>query len=248
MAFVEDKGKELVLVFSEEEFKKAKLSSEKEYEFVNVKPGVWVVVEREKKPEKKVDAKQLGVEQKIIEMITNRKLSERVEGTFEKLLEKEELPVFKRLLEEGRVIAFKLSDKYKKAVYKLAPEKGKESEQSNAKEKAIDEYELDTDGIMIIKNEQRAKKVSEQLKNEIQEGKIKGTKSFDGHFYIIDSDLYNKYREDLLQAIKASKGISLEELYDKINVSKILCKIVAEFLKEDGEIIEKTKEKYCYIS
>ena len=44
-------------------------------------------------------------------------------------------------------------------------------------------------------------------------------------------------------------GITVfEAVLEKMGVSKILCKIVAEFLKEEGEIIEKRKETFEYIS
>ena len=244
MAFVNKKGKQLVIALSIKESKESGLEEGKRYNLVK-QGSNWILSEAVNEEKQK---KQAVLEQKILGMLKKASLSERVEGKFEKMLDKEELPVFKKMLEEEKVIPFKLSEKYKKAVYKLATEKVKGAEQSNAKEKGIEEYDLEKDGIMIIKNEHRAKKISEQFKKEIQENKIKGTKSFDGYFYIIDSDLYNKYRAKLLQVIKASKEISLEELYNKINVSKILCKIVAEFLKEEGEIIEKTKEKYCYIA
>ena len=97
---------------------------------------------------------------------------------------------------------------------------------------------------MVIKNEQRAKKVSEELRQQIQDGKIRGIKSFDGLFYVIEDSLYQKYRQQLLQIINVNKKILLGERARKLGVSEMLCKIICEFLKDEGEIIEKRKESY----
>ena len=41
--------------------------------------------------------------------------------------------------------------------------------------------------------------------------------------------------------------MTIEELAQKINYSKLLTKIICEFLKEEGEILEKRKGQYAYI-
>ncbi len=245
MAFARKRGNEIFLVLSRKESAESGLEKDKRYNITRQGDGTWLIAESGKGEEIQKSAE---LEQKIIGMLKEKSLSERVEGKFEKSLGKEELAAFKRMLDEGKIIAFKLSDKYKKAVYKLAAGKKKESEQDNGGEKPIEEYSLEKDGIMVIKNEQRAKKISEELKEQIKEGKIKGTKTFDDFFYIIEDGLYQKYREQMLKIIKADEKINLGELCKKMGVSKILCRIVAEFLKEEGEIIEKTKESYQYIS
>lgn len=245
MAFAHKRDNELVLVLSRKESAESGIEKDKRYDLSRLEKGKWLLVESGKTEEIQ---KQNEAEQKIIGLIGDKKLSERVEGKFEKLLSKEELPVLKKMLDEGKVIAFKLSDKYRKAVYKLASEKKKESEQFDAKEKAIEEYSLENDGFLVVKNEMRARKISDEMKPQINEGRVKGIKTFEGLFYIIENDLYQRYREQMIEIIKANKKISLPELSKNMNVSATLCKIVAEFLKDEGEIIEKTKESYCYIS
>ena len=224
------------LQISEKEAKELGLQQGKEYEVLGEN---GVIVFREKLAQRELEA-----DARIFELMKKKSLSERVEGKFEKLLNEKELERFKQLLSEEKIIAFKLSDKYRKAVYKIAPEKKKESEQAEAKEKPIEEYSVETDGFLVVKNEERAKRLSEQLKEQIQGGKIRGLKSFDGHFYIAETALLEKYNDFALAIIKANKSIALQELAQKTGISRMLTKIVCEFLKEDGEIIERRKQIY----
>ncbi|MCX6799017.1 MAG: hypothetical protein NTW59_02895 [Candidatus Diapherotrites archaeon] len=200
------------------------------------------------------------LDKRIFELLAKKKLSERVEGTFEKLLGKAEQQRLQQLLKEGSVVAFKLSTKYKKAVYKTREElesKGdrgkasaakehapKESESAAAKEKPIEEYCLEKDGFLVCKNEDRARMLSDQHKKEIEAGEIKGLKDFSGLFYIIENSLYLKYREQAFAVIKAANQISLQGLAAKMKISALLARIVCEFLKDEGEIIEKRKDQF----
>jgi len=264
---VSKKDGDFALVVPQAVFNQAKLDPAAGYELVRVKKGIWVLVQKEvQKPnENPLDAK-------ILKMVKEKSLQERVEGKFEGLLEKEELARFKELLAEGKIVAFKLSPKYKKAVYKTkddaegknpkgregAKEKNlgtgekaagknlciKESESFDAKEKRVDQYSFEKDGFLVFKNNTRAKHLSNQYKKEIEEGKIRGIKSFDGQFYIAENALYQKYRDKALAFVKVEKGIDSKKLAEKLGVSKILAKIVCEFLKEEGEIIEKRKDQF----
>jgi len=243
MAKLRQQGSDFSLSLSEREAMELGLEAEKEYELNKARDGIWVLSQKQSEKKEPVIIEPV-IDGKIIELMKRKSLSERVEGKFEKLLNEQELIVFKKMLAEGKIIAFKLSDKYKKAVYKIALEKNKESESTATKEKPIEEYDLEKDGFLVVKNEERAKRLSEELKEEIKQGKIRGIKSFDGHFYIIESSLLEKYSDDTCTVIKANKSILLPELAQKLSVSSLLAKIVCEFLKEDGEIIEKRKESY----
>ncbi len=264
MAFVNRKGKDLVIALSRKEGEESGLEEGKRYDFLKAEEGSWLLVEADKakatqaqEPEKKEEAVQksattetkenTSAEEKISEMIESRNLGNLVEGKFEELLKEEELAVFKKMLADGKVIAFKLSDKYKKAVYKMAQPNTKTIENAGADEKHLEEYTLEKDGVLVIKNEHRAKKVSAQLAPKIKEGKIKGIRGFDGVFYIIEDKLYQKYREKAIKLLESCNKLDLTELATKLNVSKTLAKIVCEFLKDEGEIIEKSKENYQFI-
>ena len=92
-------------------------------------------------------------------------------------------------------------------------------------------------------------KIEEIIKNSeaIKNSEIKGIKSFDGNYYIIETGLLEKYIPIVSETIQKNKNISLEELYKKAGINKILAKIICEFLKEEGDLIEKTKGRYTYV-
>ncbi len=289
---VSAKGSDFVLLVPQRIFNEAGLEPNCEYELVKVRKGIWVLVAKEKE---KADENPLDAN--ILKMVRENSLKERVEGKFEQKLGKEELARFKEMLKEGRLIAFKLSPKYKKAVYKTReevegnqkngkedkgsdarPEKQgressakaekasrdlnakdekadkesdakaekwrKESESVDAREKRHDQYSLEKDGFLIFKNPENAKILSQRFKEDIEDGNIRGIKSFDGFFYIAETKLYEKYRGKALSAIKAEEGIDSKKLAEMLGVSKTLGKIVCELLKDDGEIIEKRKDSF----
>ncbi len=251
---VSAKGKELALLVQEKEFNQLGLDQDAAYEIVKARKGVWVLLEKEKERENPLDMKIFG-------LLKGKDLKDRVEGKFERFLGKEELPRFKEMLMEGSIVAFRLSPKYKRAVYKTREEieknvklgkRGKEqgipakkeSESASAKEKRPDKYSLETDGFLVFKNRENAKILSAKFRNEIEGGKIRGIKSFDGFFYVVESPLYQKYRERALAMIKAEKGIGHAKIAEKIGISRTLARIVCELLKDDGEIIEKRKDQF----
>lgn len=239
--------KDFFLVLPKELMAKLELDPSADYELVKAKKGVWVLVAGEKPV-----VKENPLDKKILSLVREKDLRDRVEGKFEKLLNKEELLRFKELLKEGQIIAFKLSPKYSKAVYKTREEvegpKDNGSEEkdfpSGAVEKPLDQYSLEKDGFTVCSNAVDAKILSERLKQDIEEGKIRGLKGFDGFFYVVQDRLYQKHRAKVFSLVKAEKGISSEKIAEKAGIGKLLARIACEFLKEEGEIIEKRKEQF----
>jgi hypothetical protein len=243
----------------------------KEFDIIPNQKGIYLLIEKtleEEKggtqvcvqvPEKKID--ELAEEkEKIVGIINKGKLSELVEGKFEKSLKENELKALRELKKEERVIVFKLNETYKKGVYKINPDfklgeekkkkenKKKTTEDYNAKEKEYENYNLDEDGILIVKNQTLVRQISSEMEKEIKDGMIRGLKSFDGFYYIIENELLVHYLEKTIEAFRKKTTQSIDELAKNINISKILVKVVCEFLKDEGEIIEKKKGEYSYIN
>ena len=265
-------GNDLSIVIPQALLGELGLDRNASYELVRAKDGIWVLTkETSGRPESAAVAQapaaaavaaaapapRSPLDERIFYMLEKLKLEDKVEGKFEERLGKAELARFKELLKDGAIIPFKLNPKYKKAVYKAREEvdgakaKGekkapvkKESEIPQAKEKPIEDYCIERDGIMVCRNEDRAKMLSNQFKRDIEEGRIRGIKDFSGIFYIIENSLYDKYKLPAISAVKASKSVSLQQVSEKLGVSSLLAKIVCEFLKEEGEIIEKRKELF----
>ncbi|MDP2974481.1 MAG: hypothetical protein Q8N60_05500 [Candidatus Diapherotrites archaeon] len=233
------KGNEFALLIPQQLFSQLDLNPGAAYELVKAKKGIWVLIEKEAVKENPID-------KKIFAMLKQNRLQDRVEEKFEKLLNKEELQRFKEMLKEGSVVAFKLSDKYKKAVYKTRAEMEEEKKDGNqagdAGNSAAACDVLEKNGFLLCKDEQSARAVSQQLRKEIEEGKIRGIKGFDGFFYVIETRVYNKHRAKLLSLVNQRKSITVQQLAAEAGLSTALVKTACEFLKDEGEIIEKRHE------
>ncbi|MEK6957483.1 MAG: hypothetical protein AABW99_00685 [archaeon] len=238
------------LEFSAKEASELGLSADKGYELTKARKGVWVLAETgegKKEPEKpKITAEKSKIdeaEQKIIGYLKQWPLKERVEGVFEAKLPQQEKAKLEELLKNGKIEKFKLNESYKKAVYRLSGDR----KNFDNKERSIQDYSLENDGFLVVKNELRAKELSEQLKDSIKEGKVRGTRSFTGEFFIISMDLLNATQQKILAKMKSGPDTELEKLSKETGLTPTLVRIAMEFLKEDGQIIEKRRDHYQYI-
>jgi len=250
-----DKGTNSIVIDSRD-FESLGFPSDREIEVLKVEEGVWVITQKQvQKPaeknenpaaEKQQKAAQKidEVEQRIIGYLRTRPFKQRVEGIFENTLTKEELKKFRELLKTGKVVKFKSDQKYKKSVYQAEEAETKSFENV---EKGIEEFSLEKDGFIVVRNEQRAKRLSEELSDRIKAGKIMGTRSFDGTFYIIDSTFYNEKSEKVLQRLKELKNAELQSLSSDLSLTPTVVRIICTFLGEEGQILEKRKENYQYI-
>ena len=98
----------------------------------------------------------------------------------------------------------------------------------------------------LIKSITTADKFTKEFYSKFKNNEIKGQKSFDGNFYVIDVYLYNNIRKQILSS-GLDKNFSIEDLSKKLNKEIDLLKIAIEFLKEEGVIIEKRKNIYCLV-
>ncbi|MBI4053272.1 MAG: hypothetical protein HY394_04500 [Candidatus Diapherotrites archaeon] len=274
MARIEKNGNSFSLKLSEAEAKSLNIAEGKNFSVAKVRDGLFVFEESAGEKEKNALLAGRGFEQqrepstsdpadetaeksnpfaeqdrKIFSLLESLPAADIVEGKFEKQLNKEELERFQSLLKGGGIERFKSSPKYFKFLYRQAakPAKKKESENPAAEEKAIEEYSLEKDGFFVAKNEERVKRISQEFEEKIKNGEIRGMKSFDGNYYIVEDALLQKHRQKVLDCLKAEKQASVETVAQKTSISKTLAKICCEFLKEDGEIMEKRRDMYSFI-
>lgn len=236
------------LPLSEKEFKYLELDELTEYELLKARKGLYILVE------KKLDETQL-IDKKIFSLLKSKPLKELVEGKFEKLLSKKELERLQQLVKEGRIIKFKLSKKYAKAVYRAREEiekkkrkfeKIENKEKSKAKEAMHNTFALQRDGFQVIENEEEARNASQIFEEEIRQGLILGLKAFDGKYYVIKKELLDNVSKKIIGLLK-EKQMTLQELSEKARLNESLVKTVCEILKEQGEITEKRKQIYAFI-
>ena len=253
------------LILSKEETELVK--NHKELELIPNQEGVFLLIDKEvalKKegaqvcvqvPEHKEEIRE-EVEE-VIGLVKHGKLSELVEGKFEEKLTPDQKEILKDLITKGKVFVFKLNESYKKGVYRVKEEGKdvrvkenvkKESENFLAEKKQYPDYTLEVDGFIATLNNDRAKILSQEYRERIEAGELKGIRNFEGVYYLIENELLVFYSEKVLEKIKEKKEATLEGLAEEINISIELTKIVCEFVKEEGEILEKRKGKFIYIN
>ncbi len=262
MAQVAKKGSQLLISFTEGEAKELGMKAGQWHEISRAREGIWVLTAsaenigvapaakdlavQEKKPVQGIDE----IEQKIAGLLRKTPARDRMEGWFEKKLGREEIGKFREMLADGRVIKFKSSEVFRKALYTLPKKQAGRIEAAKAfenVERPFQEFTLEKDGFLVVKNEERAKALSEELRDRIKAGEIKGTRSFTGEFFIIYTALLESAEKKVLDDIKKAKTCTLGELGERLKLTPTLIRIALEFLKEEGQVIEKRKDIYKYI-
>ncbi len=244
------------IILSKEEVQILKESTN--LEIIPNKKGIFLLIDKNNNPDNEIQNKNnpsISNEQKekLINKIKSKKLTDLVEGKFEDTLSKKEIETLKLLLEEKKIIIFKLNETYKKGVYKINENESNnrkifDSEIFSVEKKPLPDYELEKDGFVATANLERARILSAEHKERIEEGELRGIKSFEGTYYLIQNQLLEDYSNKLIKIFNENEKINLIDLAQKLNTSIELTKIVCEFLKEDGEILEKKKGEYTYIN
>src|SRR3989344_1861622 len=240
------------IIIGAKDFASLGFPSDMEIDVLKVEEGVWVITQKAlpqeaEKREPKAEEKQVEIdetEQRIIGYLKNKPFKERVEGVFENSLSKEELKKFREMIKKGIVGKFKSNAKYKKSVYQVIET---ETKKFDNVEKSIEEFSLEKEGFIVVRNEQRAKRLSEELADKIKAGQIMGTRNFEGTFYIIDSAFYSEKSEKVLGRLKELGTADLNSLCKDLSLTPTLVKMVCAFLGEEGQILERRREIYQYI-
>ncbi|GEM_PF-2457003 len=271
MAQLAKKKDIFLLSFTDSEAKELGAKGGAWYELSKAREGIWVLSEYSdskaaqgakakspdaKFPEPPADAKPVEkpaeideLAEKIIGMIAKLPPRERMEDWFEKKLSEAEKAKLKELLASGRVVKFKSSEVFRKALYtvpKSDPRPKIPTKFDNA-EKPFQDFTLEKDGFVVVKNEERAKALGGEFHEKIKAGEIKGTRAFSGEFFIIYTSLLEATELKVLEEVKKAKSCGLAELSEKLKLIPTLIRIALEFLKEEGQVIEKRKDIYQYI-
>ncbi len=250
-----------------EEDEHALLVEGKNYSIIDGGKGNFLLVEKkfEPKEEKTKENKEdkLSEEKKqIIDLIKKENLSNLVEGKFEQMLNEKQRKALLELVIEQKVFVFKLNPSYKKGVYRLKEreerknglEKNEKENEAQSKkeiiipEKELHEYSIDVEGIQVIRNKVEAEMFCNEREKEIKEGIIKGLKSFDGNYYLIRENLLRQFLLRAQKSFETKNLQNIEELSKNIKSAKLVAKIVCEFLKEEGALVEKKRDNYFYVS
>ncbi len=216
--------------------------TEGELDIISSKEGTWTLSSAPK-----ATAPLLPIHHKVLKLLSSHKMPDVMEGRFEKLLSNDELAAFQELLSNGRVQKYKSNPNYPTSIYRIIPSANGESIPSTPSsltnpalmvssrvivaEKPLEEYSLAKDGFMIVRNENAAKSASFELAERIRSGEVRGLKSFDGFYYIIETALLDKIMAPALDALAKKKTRPLEELDHILLLPPLVIKIALEFAK-----------------
>ncbi|MCD6434550.1 MAG: hypothetical protein J7L14_02980 [Candidatus Diapherotrites archaeon] len=212
----------------------ALLKNFSKFKLIRLSDNVFAIVAAERPAKEQL---RKAIESKL----KKARLQQRVEGRFEKLLSEEELELFNRMLEQGEIIRFKLSEKYKKAIYKLRSEYEAERKRSKAKSMP----ELSKNGYTVLSKEEEAKEIASKYAEQLKKGELLGIKGFDGNYYFIEKKLLDKLRKKIVAALAEVNEIRINKLREVVAAPEDMIKAACEVLKEQGEIIEKRKGLYA---
>lgn len=190
---------------------------------------------------------------KVLRLIQTHQTHELIEGRFEQLLSSEELVAFEELRKIGKVIVYKSNPRFDKGIYRIQSEKtasttpAPSTVHASLVERPMDEYTLLGDGFQVLRTEGAAKAASFDLAERIRGGEVKGIKSFEGFYYLIENELLQKHLSRILSIIQSNKKMDLPSISTQLTIPLILARIVLEFAKEEGSIIEKQKNMFAYV-
>ncbi|MFH0954890.1 MAG: hypothetical protein V1777_02205 [Candidatus Micrarchaeota archaeon] len=273
MARIKRLGNEYRLFFSQSERSQVDALTDREFELAKAKDGVWVLLETENPknlaPQVAVEKRAViitpavapvlqakpvlsgsnaKIDEKIFSVLNDKKaLQVRVVGKFEKELNEIELKRFNELVRQGIVEQFKLNPSYKKSIYRLNEKKlsvPNEPVKSDASS-GWSETDFQKNGFAVLIGDQNAREFSQVFEYDFKAGEIKGLKSFDGSFLAIRKAVYLASQAKIVSFLESQKkAATASEIALATNLSQKLVLVSCEFLKEDGQVFEKTKGQF----
>lgn len=230
-------------------------------ELTHTKEGIIITKTEEKmmqkpmqKPIQKAIQKPIsGEEFAVLRKLNLFKFEKRTPSNVYKTLNRKEREVLKDLIEKGFVNVYKKGKYEKTGVYSIQKDiypqliKQKKTITGRPEEKKKESpNQVEKEGYLIIENAVEAKRLSAELKDQIKSGKIKGTRGFDGRFYIILTDFYEKNKGKIEKALKEEKKkcAKLKDISAKTKLPESACLTLLRIMDEEGEVIEKRKNMF----
>ncbi len=206
-----------------------------EIHITKTKDGIFI------KKEEFINSKEF----ELLKKLNSFKFENRIPSNVNKTLNKEEIEALNSLINKKIVTMYK-GGKYKKTgVYSIAQSiYPKLINKPTEKKPAV----FGKEEFLIIDNQGEAQKLSIKLKDEIKSGEVRGTRGFDGKFYITTKEFYEKHKNKLIKILEEhAKGLNVKDVSDKTKIPQNACLVILRLLDEDGEILEKRKNVFCLI-
>jgi hypothetical protein len=199
----------------------------------------------------------------VLHKLQSIKFGDRTPGNVAKLLGGGEKAVLGALERRGWVNIFR-GDKYRDGVYNIADEvypmlKAREqparaqenpkSGQTAGQDQPPSYALLAKQGYLVIRDQKDAKAVSEMLKTDMKAGSVVGTKGFDGAFYVVTRNYFERASSAILETLRADSaaGADAGKIATACRLEPDGVRAVLQQLAESGDVIEKRKGTYAAV-
>ncbi len=178
---------------------------------------------------------EIAVIRKLLDIKFERRVPETVESEFTEA----ERIILKDLGKKNLVTLFK-GKKYPNGVYNINADvysliKGKE-------EKAPQELQK---GFLTINDKNEAFRLSKKYAEEMKSGDIIGIKGFDGKFYVVTKEYFDKTRKEIEKSLHGEMGI--KQITDSTKLDFDGVTAVIRLMAENGDILEKKRGVFVSI-
>jgi hypothetical protein len=202
----------------------------------------------------------------VLQKLQSIKFNERTPANVAKALTGNEIPILRSLEQKGLANLFK-GNKYPDGVYNIndsvypALRNPKNEEKSVAQRNeatpAIKPSSnqstpqnplysiLISKGFLVLRDSNEARSLSETLKADMKQGTVVGVKGFDGSFYVVTREFFERASKSVLKAIGKEADIKTISENSKLETDAVLA--VLHHLAESGDVIEKKKGIYAAV-
>ncbi|MBN2122346.1 hypothetical protein JW721_04830 [Candidatus Micrarchaeota archaeon] len=178
--------------------------------------------------------RERGEEEELIAKLESIIMRKRSPSYLKSVLGKEELKTLEALLKSGKV-AYIHNKKFKEGIYVINDSgKGRAGKGGGNGNSAELTSALFASGYVIVEGNRDAQALSENLLK--QKGSILGVRGFDGKYYVVTANYFQKVSEAIAQM---GDEVSPEDVAEKFGLAIDGCKAVLKLLSEKGEYVEK---------
>lgn len=109
------------------------------------------------------------------------------------------------------------------------------------------QFSLDKDGFAILRTDDDARRISSERVEDFKKGLLKGIKTFDGSFFVIKKPLLEHAQNKILSCLQRLQKADLSTISQQTQLQADVVRAACEFLKEDGQVFEKTKNNFYLV-
>jgi len=216
-------GEVLAIVMPESIRAKTNAKEGDDYSWFEAEPGVFVLVEKNRLNDFTRQGAIAALAKKVSELMQH------------------ETPVVTRASEVSK--ASEVSNSAQQHAFASKTLSQGDAEIGSAESRSVKNLiqQLDSNGFLVLSNEEEAREASVRLESEVKTGRVLGIRGFDKKYYIVTRTFYDALSKKLLKALSGKKEENVAELCELLKTPLEACTGVLYLMKEEGEVIERKR-------